>query len=295
MEKTSLIVEGGGMRGIYAAGILDCMVQHGLYWNNVYGVSAGACHSLSYISRQFDRARRVNVEYARKQKYSGLFCILRHGTYFGFDYIFRKIPLENPIDWHTFFNNQSELRQFIVTVTNATTGQAEYKIPTSPEEAIIWLEASSSLPIIGKSVKYQNQEWFDGGISDSIPIKKAIQDGHSKHILILTQPKGYQKKPISNSTKKMLNIMYKKYPALIKANLERSKKYNKTLDFISNLEAEGNAFVFRPEAQVITGRLCKDKAKLQKLYQAGYSDCESRINDLKNFANTVPCYRGETN
>lgn len=200
MEKTSLIIEGGGMRGIYAAGVLDCMIQHGFYWNNVYGVSAGACHGLSYISRQFDRARRVNIEYVSKCQYSGLFCLLRHGTYFGFDYIFRKIPLENPIDWHTFFKNQSQVRNFVITVTNATTGTAEYKIAKTPEEAMIWLEASSSLPIIGKPVKFQNQEWFDGGISDSIPIKKAEQDGHEKHILILTQPKGYQKKPVSKST-----------------------------------------------------------------------------------------------
>ena len=94
MEKTSVIIEGGGMRGMYTAGILDCLIQQNLYWNNVYGVSAGACHGLSYISKQFDRARRVNVNYVKKIRYSGLFCMLRHGTYFGFDYIFRKIPLE---------------------------------------------------------------------------------------------------------------------------------------------------------------------------------------------------------
>ena len=284
MEKTSVIIEGGGMRGMYTAGILDCLIQQNLYWNNVYGVSAGACHGLSYISKQFDRARRVNVNYVNKIRYSGLFCMLRHGTYFGFDYIFRKIPLENPIDWYSFFNNQNDSRRFFVTVTNASTGKAEYIQPQTPEETLLWIEASSSLPIVGRAVRINNQDWYDGGISDSIPILQSEKDGHTKHIIILTQPEGYRKKPVSSSTKKVLNYMYKKYPELIKANLERSEKYNQTQEYISKLEAEGKAFVFRPKAEVLVDRLSKDKKKLQALYEAGYKDCLSRIDELIKFA-----------
>lgn len=284
MEKTSVIIEGGGMRGIYVAGVLDALIQHNLYWNNVYGVSAGACHGLSYISRQFDRARIVNVNYAEKSQYSGLFCVLRYGTYFGFDYIFRKIPQKHPIDWVTFFNNQNNDRKFFVTVTDAETGQANYMNPQTPKEAITWIEASSSLPIIGKPVYFKDKIWYDGGISDSIPIEKAIQDGQTKHIIILTQPEGYKKSPISNTTKKALEKMYKKYPALITANIERAEKYNKTIDLINKLEKEGKAFVFRPHKDSIVGRLCKNKKKLQTLYESGYQDGLKNIQKLIEFS-----------
>ena len=140
------------MRGMYAAGILDCFIQRNMYWNNAYGVSAGSCHALSYISRQFDRARRVNVNHVKKARYSGPLCLLRHGTYFGFDYIFRTIPATDCVDWYTFFQNQNENRRFYVVSTKATTGEAHYICPDSPEAALLWLEASSSLPIIGKPV-----------------------------------------------------------------------------------------------------------------------------------------------
>ena len=226
MEKISVIVEGGGMRGMYAAGILDCFIQRNMYWNNTYGVSAGSCHALSYISRQFDRARRVNVNHVKKARYSGPLCLLRHGTYFGFDYIFRTIPATDCVDWYTFFQNQNENRRFYVVSTKATTGEAHYICPDSPEAALLWLEASSSLPIIGKPVTIDGFDWFDGGISDSIPIRQAEKDGHTKHIIILTQPAGYRKKPVSSSTEKALRFMYKNYPALIETNLQRWHKYN---------------------------------------------------------------------
>lgn len=284
MEKTSVVIEGGGMRGMYAAGVLDCLIQHNLYWNNVYGVSAGACHGLSYVSRQFDRARRVNVNYVKKARYSGLFCLLRYGTYFGFDYIFRKIPLENPIDWHTFFYNQNKDRRFFITVTNAETGKAEYVQPANPQETLLWIEASSSLPVIGKAVHIKGTDWYDGGIADSIPVNQAQEDGHTKHIIILTQPEGYRKKPVSKTTEKALRCMYKKYPAMVQANLERAEKYNQTLEFVSQLEQTGKAFVFRPSQQVVVDRLSKNKKKLQRLYEAGYNDCVARLDSIVRFA-----------
>ncbi|MBO5137168.1 MAG: patatin family protein [Spirochaetaceae bacterium] len=284
MEKTSLVIEGGGMRGMYTAGVLDCLIQRNIYWNNTYGVSAGACHGLSYISKQFDRARRVNANYASKARYSGVYCLLKHGTYFGFDYIFKTIPKENPIDWFTFFKNQSVERKFIITVTNAETGKAEYIQPNSPEDALQWLQASSSLPIIGKPMHINGKIYFDGGISDSIPIMKAQQDGNTKHIIILTQPKDYKKKPVSSSMKKVLKRMYKKYPNFIEANLARPDLYNKTLNLINQLEEENKAFVFRPKEDVLVSRLCKDKERLNKLYQAGYEDCLSNIDCLLKFA-----------
>lgn len=284
MEKTSVIVEGGGMRGMYAAGILDCFIQQNLYWNNTYGVSAGACHALSYISRQFDRARRVNVNHVKKASYSGPLCLLRHGTYFGFDYIFGTIPANDRVDWHTFFQNQNENRKFYVVATQATTGQAHYINPTTPEEALLWLEASSSLPVIGKAVNIGGQDWFDGGISDSIPVLQAEKDGHSRHIIILTQPEGYKKEPVSKTTERALKMMYRKYPALVETNLQRWQNYNKTLDYIKKLEQEGRVLVFRPSPEVVIGRLSKNKASLQGLYEAGYKDACHRLQEVLDFA-----------
>ena len=286
MEKTSVIVEGGGMRGMYAAGVLDCLIQRNRYWNHTYGVSAGACHALSYISRQFDRARRVNVNHVKSARYSGPLCLLRHGTFFGFDYIFKTIPANDRVDWHTFFQNQHEDRKFFVVATKATTGEPHYINPTSPEDALLWLEASSSLPVIGRAVRIHGENWFDGGISDSIPVRQAEKDGHSRHIIILTQPAGYRKSPVSRSTEKALRMMYRQYPALVEANLSRWQKYNDTLDYIQQLEQKGSAFVFRPAPDVVIGRLSKDKAALQKLYEAGYQDACNKLQELATFAPT---------
>lgn len=284
MEKTSVIVEGGGMRGMYAAGVLDCLIQQNLYWNNTYGVSAGACHALSYISRQFDRARRVNVNHVQKARYSGLLCILRYGTYFGFDYIFHTIPSNDRVDWHTFFQNQNESRKYYVVATNAATGTAHYVSPESPQAALLWLEASCSLPVIGKAVSIDGIDWFDGGISDSIPVRRAEEDGHSKHIIILTQPAGYRKSPVSRTTERVLRQMYRSYPALIETNLQRWQNYNDTLDYIQQLEREGRAFVFRPAPEAVVDRLSKNRRALQKLYEAGYHDACARLPQLMEFA-----------
>lgn len=285
MEKISLIVEGGGMRGLYAAGVMDCFIRENLYWNNIYGVSAGACHALSYVSKQFDRSRRVTVDYVRNKKYSGLYCLLRYGTYFGYKYIFHEIPEKEAVDWDTFFKNQNEDRKFFITVTNAQTGKPAYINPKTKEDVLWWLQASSSLPIIGKPVSIDGELWFDGGISDSIPILQAQKDGHTKHIIILTQPQGYQKKPVSSQTETMLKFMYKKYPALIKTNLERWQKYNQTLQHIEELEKQQKAFVFKPSQEVVVDRLSKDKVAIQKLYEAGYQDACNKLQDLLNFTN----------
>lgn len=272
------------MRGMYAAGVLDCLIQQNLYWNNTYGVSAGACHALSYISRQFDRARRVNVNHVQKARYSGLLCILRYGTFFGFKYIFQTIPANDRVDWHTFFQNQNESRKYYVVATNAATGTAHYVSPESPQAALLWLEASCSLPVIGKAVSIDGIDWFDGGISDSIPVRRAEEDGHSKHIIILTQPAGYKKKPVSKTTERALKMMYRNYPALVETNLQRWQKYNETLDHIQKLEQEGKALVFRPAPEVIIGRLSKNQATLQALYEAGYQDACHRLQEVLDFA-----------
>ncbi|MCM1320898.1 MAG: patatin family protein [Bacteroides sp.] len=282
MEKTSLIIEGGGMRGLYAAGVLDFFIQHNMYWNNVYSVSAGACHGISYISKQFDRARRVNVNYVGSPKYSGLYCMLRHGTFFGFDYIFHDIPAREPIDWYTFFENQNENRRFNIAVTNARTGSAVYLIPETAEQTILYARASSSLPVIGKPAEIGGEIYFDGGIADSIPLQKAQNDGHTKHIIILTRPAGYRKSPLSRTAEKVLRRMYAQYPALIEANLRRAETYNKTLEAVEKLEKQGCAFVFRPNPQAVTSRLCRNRRKLQQLYEAGYADCAAREQELRD-------------
>lgn len=289
---TSLIVEGGGMRGLYTAGVLDGFIQENLYWNNVYCVSAGSCHALSYMSRQFDRARRVNVNYVKKARYSGLWCMLRHGTFFGFDFIFNTIPSMDRIDWTTFFRSQNENRKFKITVTNVRTGLAEYITPGTPEEAIRWLEASSSLPVLGRPVDINGEKWFDGGIADSIPVKKACEDGHEKHVIILTREKGYRKDSFSQAEEKLIKRLYRKYPAFVETNMTRTSRYNETLDFIDSLEKEGKAFVFRPPAEKNVGRLCKNKNKLEALYQAGYRECLSRLNDLKAFSQGTSGFDG---
>lgn len=138
-----------------------------------------------------------------------------------------------------------------------------------------------------RAVSINGEDWFDGGISDSIPIHQAEKDGHNRHIIILTQPPGYKKKPVSSSTEKALRMMYRQYPALVEANLSRWQKYNATLDTIQQLEQEGRAFVFRPAPEVVIGRLSKNQQALQKLYEAGYQDACNRLQALSTFAPTT--------
>ena len=250
--EAGLVLEGGGMRGLYTAGVLDYFIDKGIYFRNCYGVSAGATQGCSYISKQRGRAYKIFTKYMQDKRYASFGNLLKEGNYFGKDFSLKKIPDElEPYDYDTFKNSGIN---FYAVATNCRTGAPEYlKIEDMRNEVDmdkVW--ASCSLPLLSKNVHIENEEYLDGGVADSIPVVKAIKDGNKKVVLILTRDINYRKKP--NKLISVIKLKYRKYPKFVSVMEKRHSIYNKTLKRIQKLENEGKIFVIRPKAEVKIGR-----------------------------------------
>lgn len=277
LDKTALIVEGGGLRGVYAAGALRLFMERHLYVPYVIGVSSGACNSSNYISRQPERNRIVNIEYVKDSRYISFLRWLFKGELFGMHFLFDTLPNKlEPFDYDTFFKSKQRL---LITVTDCMSGKALYfDHRTSPRGFLNILRASCSLPLASHPVRHEGMVLMDGGIADSVPINKSIVDGNQKHILILTQPKGYRKKPTSFA--RLVALRYRKFPGLCRAATNRHVMYNTTMDKIDDMEQNGEAFVIRPARKLIVGRFERNKDKLYKVYNLGYEDALKVWNQL---------------
>jgi predicted patatin/cPLA2 family phospholipase len=271
MEKIGLVIEGGGMRGLYTCGVLEFFMEKDLYFNYIIGVSAGACNAASYISKQKGRNIKVNTGFLADWRYMSFRNLIVEKSFFGMDFIFKEIPNKHvKFDYEAFNNAQCE---FLVGVTDCKTGKALYFSKDDMREGFDVLRASSSLPLISPIVNFKGYELLDGGISDSIPIIKSIEDGNDKNIIILTRNKGYRKSPLKFAD--LIKMKYKKYPLLIEAMMNRYKKYNDTLDYIEKLEQEGKAIVIRASKEIKVDRLERNAVKLNELFQNGYEDAEN--------------------
>ena len=279
MYDSALILEGGGMRGVYTAGVLDCFIDNNIEFSACYAVSAGACHCCSYLSKQRRRAFDVNVDYLKDKHYASLYSLITTGNFFGVKMIYDDIPNKlNLYDYDEFNKYQGT---FKAVVTNIETGKAEYIDIKDVKKDIIYVRASSSLPMFAKIVNINGKKYLDGGVSDPIPLKKSQSDGNLKNVVILTRDINYRKEP--NKFMPLLNIVYKKYPKLLKCLKERHIHYNHTLDYIKREEKNGDIFVIRPRKPVKLGRLEKNKSKLYDLYKQGYADASRSINRLKQY------------
>ena len=279
MIKAGLVVEGGGMRGVYSAGVLDFFIEKDLFFENNYGVSAGACHLCSYLAKQYKRAFRVNVDYLDDKRYCSVHSLLKTGNLFGAEMLYDIIPNELDLfDYDTYNKNESN---FYAVITNINTGKPEYVKIGDLKKDIIYVRASSSLPLLAQNVKINDKEYLDGGISDSIPIKKSIADGNKKNIVILTRDNTYRKN--KNSLMPVMKLKYKKYPNFVKSMADRHIVYNETLDFIKELEKNGDVFVIRPKKPVTIGRTEKNREKLEALYNDGYNDAKDCYEDLLKY------------
>ena len=279
MQQGALILEGGGMRGAFTAGVLDVFLEEGLQFSACYGVSAGACHCASYLSGQKGRAFRVSSEYLDDNRYASMESLLRTGDFFGVDMVYRKIPEElDPYDYEAFSKYQGK---FYVVVTNCDTGQAEYLPIWDMKKQINRLRASSSLPFFARVVRLNGIPYLDGGISDAIPLAQAERDGYRKNVVILTRDRSYRKKPSKVSV--LLPLFYGRYPALCRAMAQRWKMYNREVEEVQRAEETESAFVIQPKEPVQIGRLERDKAKLQALYEEGYAKAKASMADLKAF------------
>lgn len=264
----ALVLEGGGMRGVYTTGVLDAFMDAGLEFPLVVGVSAGASHALSFLSRQRDRARRVVVDYVRSPQYMGLGVLLKEGSYFGWDFIFRRLPLElEPFDFSSFWKNPA---RWVAVATDIESGKAAYLSATNDTELMTVAKASCSLPFISPPVSINGHQYLDGGVSDSLPVDWALAQGAEKLIVIRTQPAAYRKGPTKHPS--LARFWYRKYPALAETLLTRNERYNACLDHLEELEKDGVATLVQPKPQPGLSRLERNPARLQGLWESGYAD-----------------------
>lgn len=279
MIEAGLVVEGGGMRGVYTAGVLDYFMEKNLYFDDCYGVSAGACHISSYVSKQIGRSIKVTLDYINDKRYCSVNSLIKTGDMFGVEMLYDLIP--NKLELYDYDTFNKFKGNFYSVVTNCKTGKAEYIKIKDMKKDIIAVRASSSLPLLSRIVEINGKEYLDGGITDSIPIKKSIKDGHKKNVVILTRDKTYRKsKPKFLS---LLKFKYKKYPNLVKAIENRYKIYNETLDFLEEEKAKNKVFIIQPKLPVKISRIEKDKDKLKELYNQGYEDAKELYEDLMKF------------
>ena len=267
---TGLVLEGGGMRGLFTAGVLDFFLDKDLCFDRCLGVSAGSCHACSFISKQRGRAFRVGTDYLNERDYCSTYSLLRTGDLFGAEFLYDRIPNElDPFDYAAFDASPTE---FYPVVTNCQTGEAVYPLATEMHRDIQYVRASSSLPLVSRMVWLDGSPYLDGGITDSVPIRKSQAMGCVKNVVVLTRPAGYRKQ--KDPPLPLIRARYWRYPKLVKAMEVRHLRYNETMELLDAQEAAGETFVIRPAADLDLGRVEKDLDKLTRAYQAGYAEAQ---------------------
>jgi len=282
IDQVGLVLEGGGMRGVYTAGILEFFLEQDLYFPYVIGVSAGACNAASYLSKQKGRNKTVTIEYASDPRYISWKNYFKNRQFFGMDFIFDEIPNKHvPYHYDVFYNNPSE---FVVGTTDCLTGKPVYfKKQDYEMDLLTVLRASSSLPFIAPEIRFKDKILLDGGISDPIPIKKAQKDGFKKNIVILTRNEGYLKKP--SKFHFLINRKYPEYKGLQHSLRKRYQIYNETVSYLENEEKAGNALIIRPSKPLKVGRMERNPERLEELYNQGYEDAKNSMSSILNYIN----------
>lgn len=283
MKNSCIVLEGGGLRGAFTSGVLEYFLENNVIFDRVVGVSAGACVGASYISKQIGRNQKVNVEYPSDKRYMGFRHLITTGSYFNMKFVFEEIPNQLvPFDEQAFYKNPSE---FDVIATSLDNGQSvvfsrkDFK-NISLNKALV---ASSSIPMLAKPVNINGKLYFDGGVSDSIPVKYALSR-HEKAVVVLTRPRGYRKEKLSN--KLLYEVTFRKYPEFLKVLLSRNEEYNQTLDFCDQMEKEGKLFIIAPSPEFMIGRTEQNFEKRLNLYNHGYMIGGQEFENMKAFLTT---------
>ena len=264
--NSALVLEGGGLRGVFTCGVLDAFMERGIQFPLTVGVSAGACNGLSYMSGQKGRAKASNIDLMDKYHYVGLKYLITQGCIMDFKLLFEEFPEKIiPYDYEAYFANPN---RFVMVTTNCLTGKAEYlEERKDPRRVMEIVRASSSLPFVTQITYVDSVPMLDGGICDSIPVEHVLAQGFKDITVILTRNRGYRK---SEKPNPFLRLFYRKYPKLQDAIANRNREYNRTMDLIEHLEEEGKITVIRPLKPIDVDRMEKDTAKLRQLYNEGY-------------------------
>lgn len=272
-QNIGLVLEGGGMRGVFTSGVLDAFMKHNVYFKYIVAVSAGACNGMSYVSRQPRRARISNIDYLARYKYIGIRHLVSQGCIFDSKLLYDKFPNKLlPFDFDEYFKHS---QNFEMVTTNCLTGKPMYlKELEDHQRSLDIVRASSSLPYVSKIVDVDGIPMLDGGIVDSIPVQRAIDMGYKNNVVILTRNKGWRD---NGKDRKVPHYVYKNYPRLRVALSRRHFAYNQQIELVNRLEESGQIKCIRPLRPIEVGRIEKDTDKLERLYEEGFSIGEEFI------------------
>ncbi|MCR5149407.1 MAG: patatin family protein [Eubacterium sp.] len=281
-EKIGLVLEGGGMRGIYTAGILDEFLLNDIYVDGLVGVSAGILHGTSYLSEQIGRNIRYTLKYRKNPRFMSMKSFFKTGNICETEFCYHEIPEKlNPFDYDKFRENAARIPVY-AGCSNVENGKAEYiRIYDLATDDIDAVRASASLPMVSEIVEYRGLKLQDGGNADSIPLKFMLDQGFKKNIVVLTRPEGYVKK--KSSSAKLMKLMYKEYDEYLETAENRSEVYNETLRLVDEEALAGNAFVIRPSRDLKVDRAEKNVDKIKKMYKLGRFDARNIMSELKEF------------
>jgi len=274
--KTGLILEGGAMRGLYSCGIMDVMMEQGIEFDGIVGVSAGACFGCNYLSRQPGRAVRYNARFAKDPRYCSFRSLIKTGDLYGAEFCYRTVPEQLDVfDVETF---RASKTAFYVVVTDAETGRPVYRqLKNADRTDLEWMRASASMPLVSHPVELEGRKYLDGGVSDSIPLAFFENMGYHRNIVILTRPRDYVKEPQKGL------FLFGKYPGIRKAMARRHEMYNRQAELVRSREAEGRALVFAPEQPLPISRVSHDPEEMRAVYEIGRRAAEARMDEIKRF------------
>ncbi len=276
-KGTALVLEGGALRGLYTAAVLDVFMENDIKIDTIFGVSAGALFGINYKSKQIGRALRYNIKYAHDKRYMGMYSLITTGDVMNKEFCFDKLVNElDPLDFETFNNSNVK---FYAVVTNVETGKAEYIEISDAKRDMEYLRASGSMPFVSNLVEINGNKYLDGAIADPIPFKQALDMGYEKIIVVQTRPADYTK------TKSWLpfGLVYKNYPKFVKTANNAYINYNETLNLIRKYENDNKIIVLRPSKKIKMRRIEKNLNKLQAIYNIGIQDCRNNLVKIKNY------------
>ena len=282
--KTGLIMEGGAMRGMFTAGVLDVLMENGLVTDGAIGVSAGAVFGCNYKSHQIGRVIRYNTEYCNDKRYASFKNLVKTGNLYSEQFCYHEVPEKlDPFNEAAFADSPMD---FFVVCTDVKTGEPIYhKCRKGDAEDVLWMEASASMPLAAKIVKIGHYGLLDGGVADSIPVRFFESIGYKRNLIILTQPKGYTKK--KNKLLPAIRAKYFRYPAFVEAVADRHERYNETLSYISMLEQAGKDYVIRPPIPLEIGAMERDPAQLRRVYETGRAVAQIQVEKIRDFLDAV--------
>lgn len=278
--KIGLIMEGGAMRGLFTAGVIDVLMENNIEFDGAVGVSAGAAFGCNLKSRQIGRVIRYNTKYSKDKRFCSMWSLIHTGDMYGNDFCYRELPFELDIfDVETYKENPMD---FYVVCTDVETGKPVYRnCPIADDECMQWIRASASMPLVSQVVEVGGYKLLDGGISDSIPLKFFEEKGYDKNIVILTQPEGYVKG--KNKLVGLMKIALRKYPAVVETMKKRHIVYNETTDYIKQRELKGEVLVIRPETDLKIKRTEKEPEELRRVYEKGRAVAEKMLPQIKEY------------